>query len=663
MVEHWKEKGFTKKQIEKGWNDYVPAHLLPRLTGFELMMAPYAIAHMKIGLKLFETGYKFGSDERARIFLTNALEPARDLDMEFLFMSVALAHEAQASNKAKSNVPYTIVIGNPPYANFGQLNKSEHVRMLLQEYKKGLSERKLNLDDDYIKFIRLAHNIIEVSRFGCLSYITNNSYIDGVTHRRMRETLVNSFNSIKTLDLRGSVRRSGEIDKQINDENVFDIQQGVAIISAYQNGARDVRDVSTQTLIGTREDKFSKLISSKLSTSQFDNVDAVAPLFLFCVRAADYSAEYDYFVPIPEVFSIGSTGVKTHLDRVFVTFEKVTTINNIKLFSEEKDDTDVNKRASKAKKIALVRKALAESDFSYESYAYRPFDSRCVFYSRTAIPAGDHRYPVMQHLSDGNMALCTVRQISQGRFSHAFVVESIFDMCCLSTSTKECGYGYPMMIKSATDEGHLDSNLTTRFVGAIANVTGKSTSDPRSAFRWIYSILHSATYRARYVEFLKSDFPRIPLPKDKKVFDYLVPLGAELVSLHLLRPDEAKILKNPDIRFVGKGEALVAKGYPKYENGKVMINGSRWFEDVPRETWEFHIGGYQVCQKWLKDRAGKGGKNPHPGRVLTDDDILHYRRVVTALTETRRIMTDIDKVIDKHGGWPDAFAKPDEAKS
>jgi predicted helicase len=174
-------------------------------------------------------------------------------------------------------------------------------------------------------------------------------------------------------------------------------------------------------------------------------------------------------------------------------------------------------------------------------------------------------------------------------------------------------------------------------------------------FSYVYSILFSPTYRLRYVDFLKRDFPRIPIPIGRELFAALAPLGAQLVAFHLLKPDEAPVLQSPEIRFADQGEARVERGYPKYKNGKVMINANRWFEDVPKEVGEFHVGGYQVCEKWLKDRAGKGGQNPRPGRVLTDEDILHYRRVVVALTETRRIMTDIDRVIDQHGGWPDAF--------
>jgi predicted helicase len=179
-------------------------------------------------------------------------------------------------------------------------------------------------------------------------------------------------------------------------------------------------------------------------------------------------------------------------------------------------------------------------------------------------------------------------------------------------------------------------------------------------FDWIYAILHAPNYRSRYADFLKSDFPRIPIPKDRAIFQALTQLGGQLVSLHLLKSDLALVLSNPEVTFHGSGEARVAKGFPKYQNGKVMINAARWFEDVQPDVWNFHIGGYQVCKKWLQDRAAKGGKKQSPGRVLSDSDILHYRRITIALSETIRLMSEIDRVIQLHGGWPGAFTSHSE---
>ncbi len=211
---------------------------------------------------------------------------------------------------------------------------------------------------------------------------------------------------------------------------------------------------------------------------------------------------------------------------------------------------------------------------------------------------------------------------------------------------------------SGQDFQHQNTELDLResLLGGRGDLA--KTFGPRDLFDYIYAVLHSPGYRSCYAEFLKSDFPRIPTPSDHSTFAALVPLGRKLVALHLLNPEEMPLLGSPDVQFAGTGQAQVERGYPEYRNGRVMINPTRWFEDVPLETWEHHVGGYQVCEKWLKDRAAKGGNNPSTGRVLTHEDILHYRRIVTALTETRRLMAEVDLVIEEHGGWPGAFEVP-----
>ena len=214
------------------WNQYVPQHLLPRLHAFELMMAPYAIAHMKIGLKLAETGYRFGTEERARIYLTNALEPKVQQLPQIGFD--ALAHEAAAVNEIKWYKRFTVVIGNPPYSNFGQLNKNPFISGLLEDYKRGLGEMKINLDDDFIKFVRFSQHLLDVNGSGVFGMITNNVFIDGITHRQMRESLKASFADVRILDLHGSSKKLEETPDGKKDENVFDIQQGVGIpLSGY----------------------------------------------------------------------------------------------------------------------------------------------------------------------------------------------------------------------------------------------------------------------------------------------------------------------------------------------------------------------------------------------------------------------------------------------
>ena len=189
----------------------------------------------------------------------------------------------------------------------------------------------------------------------------------------------------------------------------------------------------------------------------------------------------------------------------------------------------------------------------------------------------------------------------------------------------------------------------------------KSAFGARDLFDWIYAVLHSSTYRSRYADFLKSDFPRVPLPKDRCLFAELITAGTELVGLHLLDAHNAPILADPKVRYVSQGgdPRLGLWGDTKEVRrdacGRVYLNSTAWFETVPEGAWNHRIGSYQPAQKWLKDRAAKDGKKKSDGRVLTPEDQLHYRRMIVALERTAEIMIEIDQVIEKHGGWPDAF--------
>lgn len=329
---------------------------------------------------------------------------------------------------------------------------------------------------------------------------------------------------------------------------------------------------------------------------------------------------------------------------------------------------------------------------------YRPFDRRFTVYTGNSrgflcMP----RPEVMMHLLKfGNLALVSARSNQSASMDHFYCSELIVETKCGERTAQSTTF--PLWLVPSAGEPHRRPNIDRAWALGFGKVLEMTYEDgiprgeqksfgpdfrrqeakqlglldtqwdgrgdlqtafgPRDLFDYIYAVLHSPGYRSRYAEFLKSDFPRIPTPGTRNAFSALAALGRQLVGLHLLSPEDAPILKTPEIRFAGSGEARVEKGYPQYKNGKVMINASRWFEDVPEATWEFHVGGYQVCEKWLKDRAGKGGKNPSHGRVLTEVDILHYRRIVTSLTETRRLMEKIDAVIDRHGGWPSAFYVP-----
>lgn len=662
MEGHWQAQGKSAAEIKAAWNTYVPAHLLPRLTAFELMMAPYTIAHMKVGLKLSETGYTFGSDERARILLTNALEPPRDLDMEFSFMSEALAHEAQAANDAKSAL-FTIVIGNPPYSP--SISEPPKILELLDDWKKDLNETKSDLNREEWKFLRMATNLLKVSSVGCLGIIVNRDYLDGITKRVLRKWLSENFPRQTHIDLNGDVKGN------ISDENVFEIQQGVAVclVSSLNGGAEYC------SLVGTREQKYEKLLGQKVELPNLNKIVPMPPFYR--ISAATHNAvveqEYFAFFSIPSAFSNYSSGIQTKCDALSVHFsenEIWTTVNDLSKMKPEdarthfglgKDGRDWTVKGA----ISDLNSPIPDKRFC-APIQYKPFDTRWTYW--TGKTKGFLAYPrreIMSHIVGlDNLGLIFNRQVV-GEFSHFFVSDIATNHGTFYLGNKGQDYIAPLWLIEK-NAGSRSSNILPEFSRSISNNIAlnqvnddrgdlKGNYGPRDLFDYIYAVLHSPGYRSRYAEFLKSDFPRIPTPKDRAIFSALVPLGRALVALHLLRSEDALALKSPDIRFAGTGEARVEKGYPEYQNGKVMINGSRWFEDVPMATWEFHVGGYQVCEKWLKVRAAKGGKKPSPGRVLTEEDILHYRRVVVALTETRRLMAEIDTVIGQHGGWPGAF--------
>lgn len=714
MVEHWKGEGKREAEIKEAWNAYVPQHLLPRLTAFELMMAPYSIAHMKVGLKLTETGYKFGSDERARIFLTNALEPARDLDMEFIFMAEALAHEAQAANDAKAKTPFTVVVGNPPYAGHSKNNNIPEIVSLVQDYKREWPEllkpgQGKWLQDDYVKFIRLAQYKLGRTGFGILGFITNHSFLDNPTFKGMRTKLKNSFQQIRVLDLHGNVKKKERAPDGSPDGGVFEeVAQGVAITKAIKlNGFDASEQLWRDDLFGNVEEKLDFLVDTSSRISGEAKCEIIPPECFFYPVDSGLKKEWKCFGGLPKMMGENgdpAPGIVTTHDEFAISFTAEEQSEKIRWLVNTPDEVTARERFRLCTQnqwdYATAKRSLGRKEWTKDlvPVAYRPFDKRVTAYNnQVAVHLRDR---VMRHMIGGrNIGISTTRGTEiVGGWEHVFAFSDLIQHH--SVSLKEVNYLFPLWLKPTAGEAQRRPNIDRKIAEGIGAAVGLNYEDgiakgkqeslgaefrhekpeqlsldkaawdgrgdlnksfgPRDLFDWIYAVLHAPSYRSRYGELLKSDFPRIPTPGSLALFKALVPLGAELVALHLLKPEDAPVLKDPAkfdpaITFNGKGEARVEKGFPKYEKGKVMINASRWFEDVPNETWNFHVGGYQVCQRWLKDRAAKGGKKASPGRVLTDEDILHYRRVVVALTETRRIMAEIDTVIEAHGGWPGAF--------
>jgi predicted helicase len=659
------------------WSDYVSQHLLPRLLGFELLMAPYAVAHMKLGLQLAELGYKFDTLERLRVYLTNTLQeafqipPADDFDNW-------IRDEADAANQIKQEAPVMVVMGNPPYSGHSANNgiwissllkgKDTITKKVTSNYfevdSKPLGERNPKwLNDDYVKFIRFAQWRIEQTGYGILAFITNHGFLDNPTFRGMRQSLMATFDDIYILDLHGNSKKKEQSPDGSKDENVFDIQQGVAIsiFVKRQNNKKHSANIYHSDLYGLRDYKYSWLNFNTIDKTQWNKLKPQAPFYLFVPQNTDLLAEYEQGWKATDIFPVNSVGIVTARDELTIRWSEEEIWKSITDFANLPPETARLKyhlgQDTRDWKVELAQKdlrshpyvATKESSPFREFLApilYRPFDIRYTYY--TGKSRGFHCMPrgeVMRHVLAGkNLGLISCRQQSQqSDWSLCGVTNSIIESCVVSNKTKEINYLFPLYLYPNPNnpkelEEPIRPNLSPEFLNTITSKLGY-TPAPEAIFYYIYAIFHFPTYRTRYAEFLKIDFPRVPLTSDKKLFSQLAEYGEELVALHLMKsPNLDKLIT----RFVDSdGSRVVDAGHPKYNESTVIINkkGDK-FTGVPKEVWEFYVGGYQVCQKWLKDRKG---------RTLTSDDIQHYQRIVVALKETIELMTKIDAVIP---AWP-----------
>jgi predicted helicase len=662
LMAKWQQQRLTDAQQLDAWNDYVPQHLLPRLHAFELMMAPYAIAHMKIGLKLAETGYRFGTEERARIYLTNALEPWTQ--QQPLTGFDALAHEAAAVSEIKMHKRFTVVIGNPPYSNFGQQNKHPFILNLLEEYKHGLSEKKLNLDDDYIKFIRLSQYLLNVAGAGVIGMITNNSYLDGVTHRSLRLSLINAFTSIFVLNLHGSTVAAGKPPDRDKDENVFDIQQGVSVVLQVCSSEHQARVIRHYDCYGSRQAKYALLSRNEAHSVPWVVLTPSPPNYFFKPQDLTFSAEYQNFHSLSQIFSVFSSSIKTERDQVSIHWTHEACREVVEDFRSKKEDYLRTKYLlgpdSRDWKLgrAISDVQANTSDTFYRKIMYRPFDIRHTWYSgQTRGFIGTPGYRTMRHMiGRNNLSLIATRLNRQVDTGYFFVTKELSDIHSLDNARDSIQI-FPLY--TITDEGQLlpsengDNNFSAQFLATLAKTLNigpdglgelPAKVSPEDIFNYLYAVLYSRNYRKRYAEFLKIEYPRVPLTHNQDLFYTLARIGKEVVSAHLL---ESSSQTGPYTEFAGDLEQKIET--VRWSKDSVWLNGSQsfGFTGVPEAVWNFYIGGYQVCEKWLKDRKG---------RTLSHEDITHYQKIVVAISETLRLMDEIDEAIEHHGGWPGAFS-------
>lgn len=590
------------------WKSYVEQELLPRLYGFELMMAPYTIAHLKLAMTLKETGID-NFDRRIGVYLTNSLEEGiKHKDDLFSFgLTEAISEESKAANIIKHEKPIMVVIGNPPYS-VSSNNKGEWIQEQIEVYKKDLNEKKINLDDDYIKFIRFAENLIEKNGTGIVAMITNNSFIDGLTHRQMRKNLMKTYNEIYIINLHGDAKRD-------SDENVFEIQQGVSINIFVRSKKTLEKDKPGQVyyfeLNGKRKEKLKSLATLNFTSTTWKHLNDHSHYNFFVPKDFSLSEKYNKGFYLKDIFTQWSTGIETQNDKDLVFYSKEELISKL------------NSCAINTTNQVKLTKYLASAgvDESRASiFTHKPFDNRWTYLDSKVL--GRSRLPFMFNLTKDNIALLCARQYTSKETSGGLVVSAPAGHKSFSANDKTVLF--PLYIYS--DIGGPTSNLNHKIIDSIESYVGEAT--PENVFDYIYAHMYSARYRSKYIEFLKIDFPHIPYPISTESFRQLANLGKELRMLHLMTQIDKSLLTTT---FSIEGNNFVEK--INFESDKVWINSTQFFGEVSNNMWELQIGGYQPAQKWLKDRKG---------RTLSYEDVTHYRKIIYVLEQTIEIMKQID---------------------
>ncbi len=638
------------------WPGYVAEHLLPRLFGFEILMAPYAVAHMKLGLELHDSGYDVGNDERLRVYLTNTLEEAHAHTNLPMFASF-LAEEARAAADVKVEAPVMVVLGNPPYSGHSA-NKGRWIEDLMAEYKRSPELKKPAqakwLSDDYVKFIRFAQWRIEATGYGVLAFVTNHGYLDNPTFLDMRASLMQSFDALYLLDLHGNSKKKERAPDGGKDENVFDIQQGVAIgLFVRRERAEGASTMPCRVhhadLYGLRGHKYAWLAEHDVTSTPWIDVTPAAPSRLFVPQDADLLAEYESGWSLRDIFAPNgdpAPGIVTTHDDFAISWtreEAAAKVERLLATSSEAEAREIFTLCSQSQwNYARAKRELADGAWRARivPILYRPFDVRWTVYDRNV--AVHRRERVTDHLLEqGNVSLISSRQRSLGSEGWANALSAVvaIESCSISNKTKEINYAFPLWLYPiGTPRDLLDAasherraNLAPEFMDAVAARIGRAP-DPAALFAFIYAILYAPSYRTRYAEFLKRDFPRVLLPRDTGQFNALAALGQELIELHTLQRALPAITRYP---VVGSDRVEKVRWAPATDDaiGRVYINSEQYFDGVPAAAWDTHIGGYRVAEKWLKDRKG---------RALSYDDLTHYQSVIAALARTLEIQSGID---------------------
>ncbi|MGB9755001.1 type ISP restriction/modification enzyme [Roseiflexus castenholzii] len=643
---------FVARYGAGGKANFLRTHILPHFSAFEILMAPYAIGHLKIGFLLEELGVPLNPGERFQFSLTNALEMEELQQMAIPGLS-SRSEENRHMAQVKQDEPILVILGNPPYSG-ASANQNAWTKRLLKTDLDGaqsystvdgqpLREKNLKwLQDDYVKFLRFAQWKVHKAGRGLVAMITNHSYLDNPTFRGMRQSLLKTFDEISILDLHGNRLRRETAPDSGPDENVFDIRQGVAIAFFVKHGKPQPRGLFHADLYGTRKDKYTWLQTHDLTTAGYQPLQPASPFSFFIPRRTQNLAAYQSWPSIPEIFPVNSVGIITARDKLTIHWtedEAWTTVWNFSRMDEERARQAYQfGRDERAWKVSLAQQDLKRNGGPHRDnivpILYRPFDVRSTYY--TGRSRGFHCSPrpeVMRHMLAGeNVALIVPRRVEhRGAWRHAFVAGQMVDHVAVSLKTID--YCFPLSLApSTTAPGMFPQNRTPNLADwLLPQLTAayNVTPTPEQVLAYIYAVLYSPTYRQKYAEELRVDFPRAPFTADPEVFRQMADLGQELIDVHLMR----KTVQVAGVRSQGQGSDKIE--FVRYDpaSGRVAINRDQYFEGITPEMWAYQIGGYQVLEKYLNDRKGRQLDDPAPS--------IH---IAEAIARTMKIQAQIDQV-------------------
>jgi Predicted helicase len=631
-------------------NHIIKSHLLQDFYGFEYMIAPYTIAHLKLSEFLKEEGYELQSDDRLGVYLTNTLESLENEDNQLIPGLSALNAEGEKAQEIKKQ-DILVIVGNPPYSGVSRNDTPG----LIDAYKyvegKSINEKKHWLNDDYVKFIRFAQQKMDAVSEGVVGIITNHGFLDNPTFRGMRASLLETFDQIYIVNLHGNAKKKEVCPDGSKDENIFDIQMGTCITFFIKKpGVK--KGVFYTDLWGSREGKFKACTQETIASLKWSKIPASSPTYLFIPWQVENEALYNSFWSIKEIFAESSVGIVTGRDSLTIDFDADILLERVKDFSLLTPEIASEKyklsKDSCTWQIVLAQDNLKQTSLTSDhikNLAYRPFDTRKIYYTNKSKGfIARPLYKIMRHMLAGDNVGLVFNRNNQGIrcYNHAFISNTLIDGH-LHGGLAYCTplYLYPelssnnqnTLFPSESAATERIENFTLEFRKWIDAHYDHSYS-PEEILGYIYATLHSPTYRDKYLAFLKMDFPRIPFTKNRKDFEDLSTLGWQLIQTHLMKDIPGLDMGD----YIGQGDHKVEKIHYDAKEKKLFINPTQYFAKVPSEVWKFYIGGYQVLDKYLKSRKGC---------VLSIEEIENIEKVTKILAFTIKQMQAIDALYPK----------------